>query len=373
MTRAKMLTRMVGTALAMGSLAVAATTTASADDPVAPPGAIAPQVVAGSLASLPAGAPPRGYAYGIGKRLFLNGRTYDLSAYWSKIAPKGYNDPTVPQEFLDVDQTRGVMLWAFRYFAVDSYVHVGNLVPGQAPKLLVTQAADPPIATTSGGFIGLGMYNNMGGVGSSIALNYSGFISPPRLNAPIENAVPAAAAMVSSATSALVVNVEYDSALGAGDFSHKSWLYYPTHGQIALPYANTYAAGDGQLVTRDSFTGGCWRSAALASPATLRARVCSQVYPKVNADGTRIAVVQGSTIRLFNAATGAPEHWTTAPSLSTWDSSHFYTLLGWEDASNYLVKARNGTELYILRCNVSGACERAVTSTVRTGVSSIVT
>ena len=75
----------------------------------------------------------------------------------------------------------------------------------------------------------------------------------------------------------------------------------------------------------------------------------------------------------YNTATGAQINATNAPTLPNWDSSHFYSPLQWEDATHYLVSARDGTNLAILRCSTTGACERAVTSTIRAGVTKIVT
>lgn len=367
----------VGTVAAMTGLVAttAAPAAGSSTGAVSPPSATH-VIAAGPMSSLPAGTPPKGYAYGIGKRLFLNGRTYDLAPYWSTIASKPSNNaPRLAQEFKDVDQTRGVLLWAFESIGIDQYLEVGNLVPGHAPKRISSESAQAPIATTSGGIYGVGAQSTSGGPGSSNSYTSSGVRTPPQLlDDDGEHALPGAPALVSSAGSALVVNLQH--AVGPEDpqaVTHKSWRYSPTYGQSALPYDNTYGAGTGQLVTRDTNTGACWRTAALATPATLRARVCSQVFPKVSTDGTRVAVVQDRHIRLYDTATGALVSTTNAPTLTSWDSGHFYTLLGWEDASNYLVKARNGTDLYILRCNVTGACQRAVTSTVRTGVSGIVT
>lgn len=372
------LIRTAGAVVAMAGLVAATSTTAAASVTAdsTPPTAAGQALAAVPLSSLPAGAAPQGYAYGIGKRLFLNGRMYDLAPNWSKIASKPSNNaPGLSQEFKDVDQTRGVLLWAFETLGIDQYLEVGNLVPGHAPKRLSSDSAQAPIATTSGGIYGVGAQSISGGPGSSNSYTSSGVSTPPALmDDDGEHASPGRPALVSSVTSGLVVNLEHS--VGPANpqaVTHKSWRYYPTHGQSALPYDNTYGAGNGQLVTRDTNTGPCWRTAALASPATLRARVCSQVFPKVSTDGTRVAVVQDRHIKLYNTATGALVSTTNAPTLTSWDSQHFYTLLGWEDANNYLVKARNGTDLYILRCTTNGACQRAVTSTVRTGVSSIVT
>ena len=161
--------------------------------------------------------------------------------------------------------------------------------------------------------------------------------------------------------------------LSGQPITRRSWIQTPTYAAQKLPLDNTYAAGRGWLATRNALDGTCYRSAAVATPTALRASVCSQTFPKVSDDGTKVAVVQARHVRLYNTATGAQINATNAPTLPAWDSSHFYSPLQWEDATHYLVSARDGTNLSILRCSTTGACERAVSSTVRAGVSKIVT
>ena len=48
-----------------------------------------------------------------------------------------------------------------------------------------------------------------------------------------------------------------------------------------------------------------------------------------------------------------------------------YFPFAWESAGAYLVYARDGSSLFILRCSLGGSCQRAVTSSARSGITQI--
>lgn len=97
-----------------------------------------------------------------------------------------------------------------------------------------------------------------------------------------------------------------------------------------------------------------------------------QTLPMLSDDGTKAVVVRGNHVRLYDTRTGAQINATNAPTLPAADATHSYALIMWQGASSYLVNVRDGNTLAILRCNaLSRFCTRAVTSSVRTGVTRI--
>lgn len=269
-----------------------------------------------------------------------------------------------------MDLTRGVILWSFMFTGVDEYGRVGSYRPGSTPKVIGSANSTGQIASTTGGFTTLNS-SRIQTVTEDFR-TYDGRQVQPSFSDRSYLQVPTA--YVGSAGPVFVINVP-DSASPASPAIalYRSWVVRPTYPQQKLPLDTTYAAGVGWLATRDSVNSTCYRAAPLSAPRSLRARVCSQVSPAVSNDGTKVAVVQGGHVRLYDATTGAQINATNAPTLSTWDATHSYRVLRWEDASNYLVSARDGTSLYILRCNVDRTCQRAVTSSVSPGVRRIVT
>lgn len=154
----------------------------------------------------------------------------------------------------------------------------------------------------------------------------------------------------------------------------RSARLYPGYPQVQLA-DNTYGVGKGTgwIATADSRGSVCYRTAAVSTPTTLRARICSQTLPMLSDDGTKAVVVQGNHVRLYDTRTGVQINATNAPTLPAADATHSYGLITWQEASSYLVDVRDGNTLAILRCNaLSRFCTRAVTSSVRTGVTRIV-
>jgi hypothetical protein len=326
--------------------------------------------LASPIASLPSGTAPKDTAYAIGKRVFLNGRSYDLSPYWSTIAPLSVFTGTRPSEFTDLDLTRGIILWSFTFTGVDQYGRVGTYRPGSAPRIVGQDNSDGRIAATTGGFTTLNSEDLM-----DVSLDfwtYDGRKFAPSFKD--TSYLQVKITRLGSVGPMFVINVPDNTTVSSNVITfYRSWLVRPTYAQQKLPLNNTYAAGVNWLATRDSVDSSCYRTAGVSAPTSLRARICSQVDPVVSNDGSKVAVVQGRHIRLYNSTTGVQINATNAPTLSTWDATHFYRILRWEDASNYLVSAREGTSLYVLRCNVNRSCQRAVTSYTRSGVSGIVT
>ncbi len=360
-------------ALAMAGAVVAAGVALTGPSSAAPLPAGAAHAAGGPvspIASLPSGAAPRDTPYAIGKRVFLNGRTYDLTGQWARIAPISGYPGTRRVEFTDLDLSRGDILWSFSFTGVDEYGQVGNLRPGYPPKVIGRAKSTGQIAATTGGFTTLNS-SQIQAVTEDFWTNDGRQVRPAFTD---RSLLQVPTAYVGSAGPVFVINVP-DSASPSSStvVRYRSWAVRPTYAQQRLPLDNTYAAGVGWLATRDSLTSPCYRIAPLSAPRSLRAKVCSQVTPVASNDGTMVAVVQGLHVRLYSTATGAQVNATNAPTLGAWDPTHHYRVLRWEDASNYLVSARDGSNLYILRCNVNRGCQRAVTSLVRSGVSGIVT
>lgn len=155
---------------------------------------------------------------------------------------------------------------------------------------------------------------------------------------------------------------------------YTSFLLDPGSDPVALP-DNTFGAGQGTgwIATETSVGSACYRTAAVATPTKARARLCSQRVPMVSDDGTTAIVVQGNRVVALDAQSGSQLRASSAPALTAWDGAHGYWLERWLDADSYLVNVRDGSTLALVRCSVStGGCERAVTATVRPGVSRIV-
>jgi hypothetical protein len=158
--------------------------------------------------------------------------------------------------------------------------------------------------------------------------------------------------------------------------THHSYVMYPGYPAIQVPDDYTYGVGGGTgwLAAYDSRTSLCFRTAPLRTPSLLGPRICSQTRPLVSPDGTRAVVVQGNHVRLYDTGTGLQINATNAPTLGEQTATPpvtGYFPFAWETAGSYLVYARDGTSLFILRCSLDRTCQRAVTSYVRSGVSSI--
>lgn len=323
----------------------------------------APAAVAATSAvlALPAGPAPKGVPYGIGKRLYLNGQVRDFAPIWGSLT--GRNPDSKP-EFGDLAMTRGVTLWSINYLAADPYAHFGSYVPGRTPTRFGIAENYPGFATTTGGLVATGL----GGVSGGPAPIYttSGKVYPPTYQSKF--GLPTSVTFQGVGGMFVFQDNEYHLA------RDESYRYYPGYAPVRIP-DNTYGVGNGWVATKDGTD--CYRTAPLMSPTQLRARICSQVLPMLNDAGTEAVVVQGNHVRLYDTRTGAQINATNAPTLSRWDHQiqygTAYKLVTWLDANTYLVNVRDGTALALLRCSaITRGCERAVTSSVRSGVSNIV-
>lgn len=314
---------------------------------------------ASSVLDLPTGAALDGVPYGIGKRIFLNGSSYDLAASWQRLT----GQPGA-EEFSDLDLVDGVVIWSIPLSAIDPLSSLGGFVPGQAPRSFAKVPSFPGIATTSSGFLAVGLDGVYGGTVD--ILTPAGTKYPPSYSS--KHSMPSR--VVSTSTGGQFVMADFDQRT----HGYTSALLEPGHQPVPLP-DNTFGAGRGTgwIATATGADTTCYRTAAVSSPTALRARICSQRVPMVSDDGSKAVVVQGNRVHVLDTRTGSQVAVTSAPSLAAWDSTHGYWLEQWLDANTYLVNVRDGSTLALLRCTASaGSCERVVTATVRTGVSRIV-
>lgn len=319
------------------------------------------------LSALPAGPVPVGVPYGIGKRIYLNGVQYDLTSRWSALTNgQGF------AELAQVTSTRGTVVWVIGLNAIDALGQVGTLRPGGTP-VVINEVNDYRVAATSGGVLAGGA-SGYGGTVQPFTLTGKSF--GPAFTDPFPSVPYFVGA--DAAGGSLVFRASDDPA------PTQSFRMYPGYAAVRLPYDNTFGVGGGAgwLATADSLGSVCYRTAALATPATLRARICSLTVPMLSADGTKAVVVQGNHVRLYDTATGAQINATNAPTLPFQGRYTTGTYAGqlagyypfaWESATTYLVYARDGAAMDILRCFLDRTCQRAVTSYPRAGITHIAT
>lgn len=315
--------------------------------------------------ALPSGPVPIGIPYGIGKRIYLNGYAYDLSSRWTALATA----QAFP-ELGDVTVTRGVIVFSIYRYAIDPLAMVGAFRPGATPVSIRSVWDFPGLATTSGGLITTGL-SNTGQSSTSAVFTTSGQSYRPGFTDPIAN-LPITVTVQGAGGSFV-----YQAIDPYGPAPEPSYRLYPGYPASALPFANTFGVGGGLgwLATAGSPTSVCYRTAALATPTTLRARICSQTLPLLSPNGALAVVVQGGHVRLYDTLTGLQVNAANAPTLpfsTAVRPIEGYYPFAWETSTTYLVHVADGLSLFILRCTTAGRCERAVTSSVRSGVSDLV-
>ena len=311
---------------------------------------------------------PAGVPYGIGKRIFLNGTQYDLTSHWSALT----NGEGLA-ELAQVTIARGTVVWVIGVHAADVLGEVGTLRPGGAP-VRINEVGSYAVAATSGGVLAGGA-NGYGNTVQPFTLTGRSF--GPAFTDPF----PSLPYFVGADAAGGSLVFRASDPVGTAT---QSLRMYPGYAAVRLPYDNTFGVGGGAgwLATADSLGSVCYRTAALASPGTLRARICSLTVPMLSADGTKAVVIQGNHVRLYDTATGAQINATNAPTLplqGRYTTGPYagqlagYYPFAWESATTYLVYARDGAAMDILRCSVGRSCQRAVTSYPRTGVTHIAT
>ena len=308
---------------------------------------------------LPPGPVPIGVPYGIGKRLYLNGATYDFTRSWSSLLGFAAG-PSWEQEFAQVTITRGTIVWSILQSCADACEAVGRFRPGGS-AVRFAQGLHSGLATTSGGLVAMGVAQ-IAEPGRVQPLTTSGLSFGPGYAV---NGYCVQAAL-EGAGGSFIIQDQSTNSCGPIPAS-PSYRLYPGYPAGRLPYNDTYGAGQGPgwLATQDSPTSTCYRTAALASPTVLRARICSQTVPLVSDDGTKAVVVQGNHIRLYDTRTGQQINATNAPTLIP-QAGSFYAPFAWESSSAYLVYATAGSTLVVLRCQLNRTCQRAVTTVSRT-------
>ena len=314
-----------------------------------------------AVLALPPGPIPSDVPSGIGKRLYLTGRERDFASSWAWLTSR---NPDSSPEFGDLAMTRGVVIWAIDYLATDPVSHIGGYVPGRTVTRFPGSAPSyPGLATTTGGLIATGLEAAVGG--PVPIYTTAGKVYPPTYQA--QFSLPSEVNFQS--VGGMFVFQDIDQQVRAASSR------YPPGSAPGRRAAATSGGGNGWVATREGAE--CYRTAPLMSPTALRARICSQVLPMLNDDGTKAVVVQGRHVRLYDTRTGIQINATNAPTLAGWSFDitygSAYELVTWLDADSYLVNVRDGTALALLRCSArTRACHRAVTSHTRSGVTHIV-
>ncbi|MDP9239768.1 MAG: hypothetical protein M3O55_03885, partial [Actinomycetota bacterium] len=144
--------------------------------------------------------------------------------------------------------------------------------------------------------------------------------------------------------------------------------------KVAKNYAAVGRLGVGWLGARlDKF---CWQTASANHPYTRRTpRLCSMAKPLLSPDGTRAVLVQSGRVVVVDARSGAVVSTASMAAITRWaPGTREAVPAAWETTDSYLINARYDGALALVRCSAAtGACNRAVRSYVRTGVSAIVT
>lgn len=155
------------------------------------------------------------------------------------------------------------------------------------------------------------------------------------------------------------------------------YLWHPdstTTQQLPDNYVSVGRLGVGWLGARLNTL--CWKTAPANNPLALRApELCSMAKPLLSADGIRAVLVRSGQVRVVDARTNATVSVATLPAIADRQPGTREAVPAtWETPDSYLIEAIYDGALALVRCSAAtGTCNRAVRSSVRTGVSSIVT
>jgi len=328
------------------SVAAAAVPTAAATASVAP------------FDLLPVGPAPTTVPYGIGTKIYYSGTVTDLSAQFTA-------EYVQSRQFDRVVGSGGIAYTKFGSTRIECVSVYGRIAPGVPwRKFEDSVGCRSGLAASTEGLIATAdevkAYRSDGTVHSSYPRT-----NPPSGMFPIDSVEAAGAYFV-------VEERHYESQAIQGVYLWRPGS--PTTQQVPDNYAAVGRLGVGWLGAKlDKF---CWKTAPATDPLTLRApRLCSWAKPLLSADGTRAVLVQSGRIQVVNAVTGAAVSTAALPAITEWQPGTREAVpAAWENADSYLIEAEYDGALALVRCSAStGACNRAVRSAVRAGVSTIVT
>lgn len=320
------------------------------------------------LDALPRGRAPRAVPYAIGTIVYYQGHRTDIRARFKKDLPGN----TVAQRQLTTVVAGGGYAWAQLSGPATDMAHiVGRISPsGGWRGLQASTGAMSKVAVTPSGTVALpesGRLFRADGrqIGAYCGGYYliCGFLD------------------LGAAGSRFVVQKRPSM---PGVPHGGTWLWAPPAAptQIGDGYRAVGRLGAGWVAAPDGGSPGaaCWRVAPASAPTAVRARICSAALPLVSADGERAVIVQAERVRVVDTRTGngislariALPAWSPNP--TTGALRGYLVPTAWESTDSYLVNARDGRVLALVRCSAStGRCERAVRALSRTGATRIVT
>jgi hypothetical protein len=318
---------------------------------------------------LPDGPVPRTVPYAIGTRVYLGGHVTDLTDRFTAAFP-GVPSTPAQRQFGTVIGAAGYA-WTDIIGSGADVVHVvGRLsAGGDYTPFHTSTGRDSTLAVTTGSLVVMPE-------SGQAYVNTGDFFTAFTGSANIDCG--------SCAPSAAGTRVVLDQWSGTGSRpEHQgTWLWYPpaTIQRIDDRFRAVGRLGAGWLGLR--LGAGCWRIAPATALARLGPALCSLTTPLVSADGRRAVVVQSGRLRVLDPVTGegigaaamaAIASWSPTPTTSSPARLRYAVPAVWESADSYLVTARFDAALALVRCSAStGACQRVVRSTVRSGVDRIV-
>jgi hypothetical protein len=334
--------------------------------PMAVSAAVAAPTVAGPspLLVLPVGRPPRAVPYAIGTAVHHRGHVTDVSAWFSQAFPGARPGPA--QRELTTVVGGGRYAWAQLTGSAADLVHaVGRIGPRGGWTGFHTSIGDwSRLAVTTRGTVVMPESAQL-------------FRADGRLLASFTGSATLSCGFCASAAAGTHVVVQRRPAAPGVPFQG-TWLWTPPNAPVRLPDGVQAVGrlGPGWLAVPAGSS--CWRIAPAAAPSAVRARICSQALPLVAADGARAVVVQSGRMRVVDTRTGSQLGLARLGALTSWTINgpgpiRYVVPAAWESSDSYLATARDDTVLAVVRCSLrTGRCERAVTATVRAGVSRIV-
>ena len=309
---------------------------------------------------LPTAVAPTTVPYSIGTTVYYGGKGYDLSRAFDP-ALKG-ND----RQFLKVAATRGVVVTQHSYSAAD----VVNVVGRFSPSLNYA-----------------GLETNLGGL-STFDVTLGGLAAMPE-NGQVRNATNgrvyaawtrqtagcSGSSIAPAAVGYRVLQRETSwSSCPPGMDAQGAFLWYPPSAvqQLADTMEAVGRLGTGWLGDHTSATG--WSILPASNPSAAPKQVASMMRPLVNGDGTKAVVVQSGRVRVISPATMSNLA-TSLPTIGGWSVGVRDAVpAAWETNDLFLVTARYDGTLALVRCSAStGKCWRVVRTSVRTGVTRIIT
>ncbi len=341
--------RLLGGAAALTLLAVTPVAGAAVSTPTA-------ATTANPFSALRSSGAPKTVGYAVGERIYSGGRaTSMISAMTRGDAAK--------REMSRVITSRGVTYAQFIALGVDLVYYIGRVTPAHTWKHITTSigGGDGFTATTGGLLI-------LPAVPDALTSTGRRYASAPELSATSGIPIP----MDSPDAVGARVLIRRPLEVGAGT---SSFLWYPKWGTMRLPDGTRAVGrlGQGWIGVPVAGRPGCWRTAPAGAPGRLRAAICSQTLPLVDASGGIAITSTGGRLRVSNTLTGKDIRTISVPAVAQSRTRHLIPA-AWENATTFLATGRFDSSLVLLRCSTSsGACTVAVRSTVRGDVSQIVT